>query len=70
MYSKALIVGQLYKDTILHVDAFPEEDEKKRATDLQTRCGGNCANTSRVLAKLALAPWTYCMSSIGDNDPR
>jgi len=47
-----LIVGGLYSDTILHVPSFPKEDSKQIASKVETRRGGNAANTITVLGQL------------------
>lgn len=65
--AKVLVVGQLYQDFILHVDEFPAEDAKKRASELEIRSGGNCGNTLRVLSQLPNVD-TYCMSSLGPKE--
>ncbi|CAO0797526.1 unnamed protein product [Mucor circinelloides] len=49
--SNVLLVGQIYQDTILHVDKFPEEDTKIRANNAEQRTGGNTCNTAKVLAQ-------------------
>lgn len=46
-----LLVGQIYLDTILEVDHFPEEDHKLRARRMEQRRGGNCGNTAELLAQ-------------------
>ncbi|SPQ21862.1 a1d22f46-8c71-4f8d-a079-2b3ff2a424d3 [Thermothielavioides terrestris] len=50
-----VLVGACYLDTILTVPRFPAEDSKLRATAVQVRRGGNCANSLEVLAQLLAA---------------
>ncbi|KAM3517246.1 hypothetical protein NHJ13051_009152 [Beauveria bassiana] len=47
-----VMVGACYLDTILTVPHYPEEDTKLRASNLETRRGGNCANSLEVLQQL------------------
>ncbi|OAA77541.1 Carbohydrate/purine kinase [Akanthomyces lecanii RCEF 1005] len=47
-----VMVGACYLDTILNVPHYPEEDTKLRASNLETRRGGNCANSLEVLQQL------------------
>lgn len=64
MTYNVLLVGQVYVDTILTVDHFPEEDTKLRTTDTQERKGGNCLNTAEVLCQFPnINP--FVMSALG-----
>jgi hypothetical protein len=65
--ANVLLVGQLYQDFILHVDEFPAEDAKKRASKLEIRSGGNCGNTLNVLSQLPNVQ-TWCMTSLGPKE--
>jgi hypothetical protein len=65
--ANVLLVGQLYQDFILHVDEFPSEDAKKRASKLEIRSGGNCGNTLKVLSQLPNVQ-TWCMTSLGPKE--
>ncbi|CEG71590.1 hypothetical protein RMATCC62417_07299 [Rhizopus microsporus] len=65
--SNILLVGQVYLDTILTVDNFPEEDSKLRATDVQQRRGGNCLNTAEVLCQFPKIN-IFLMSALGPKD--
>ncbi|KAI8579028.1 hypothetical protein K450DRAFT_243519 [Umbelopsis ramanniana AG] len=65
--ANVLLVGQLYQDFILHVDEFPAEDAKKRASKLEIRSGGNCGNTLMVLSQLPSVQ-TWCMTSLGPKE--
>ncbi|EGX91433.1 PfkB family kinase, putative [Cordyceps militaris CM01] len=47
-----IMVGACYLDTILTVPHYPEEDRKLRASNLEIRRGGNCANSLEVLQQL------------------
>ena len=49
---KILCVGLMCHDIVNHVDHYPEEDEDIRATQQTRQSGGNCTNTSKVLALL------------------
>lgn len=49
---KILCVGLMCLDIINHVDHYPEEDEDIRAEKQTWQSGGNCTNTSKVLALL------------------
>lgn len=49
--SNVLLVGQIYLDTILHVNDFPEQDTKIRANYAEYRTGGNTCNTAQVLTQ-------------------
>ncbi|ORX46113.1 Ribokinase-like protein [Hesseltinella vesiculosa] len=61
---QVLFIGQLYQDTILYMDAYPNEDSKVRARDMEQRRGGNIGNTAEVLAQMRqIQPW--CMSALG-----
>lgn len=62
-----LLVGQLYVDTILHVDGFPEEDSKGRANYVEQRIGGNTCNTAQVLAQFHHINVCY-MSAAGSRE--
>ncbi|KAJ6782981.1 hypothetical protein PWT90_08360 [Aphanocladium album] len=48
------MIGACYLDTILTVSHYPEEDTKLRASNLETRRGGNCPNSLEVLQQLVL----------------
>ncbi|RUS23869.1 Ribokinase-like protein, partial [Jimgerdemannia flammicorona] len=60
-----LVVGAIYQDTILHVNGFPDEDEKRRAEKIEVRRGGNAGNTVEVLAQFPRIT-TWLMSSLGN----
>ncbi|RUP51196.1 Ribokinase-like protein [Jimgerdemannia flammicorona] len=60
-----LVVGAIYQDTILHVNGFPDEDEKRRAEKIDVRRGGNAGNTVEVLAQFPRIT-TWLMSSLGN----
>lgn len=62
-----LIVGQIYQDTILTVDYFPEEDTKMRSSHTQQRRGGNCVNTAEVLSQFPKMS-TSIMSAVGPKE--
>ncbi|QUC18844.1 uncharacterized protein UV8b_03085 [Ustilaginoidea virens] len=49
-----ILTGATYLDTILSVPYFPAEDSKLRATKLELRRGGNCANSLQVLQQFDL----------------
>ncbi|TQV99251.1 hypothetical protein V2A60_004734 [Cordyceps javanica] len=49
-----VMVGACYLDTLLTVPYYPEEDTKLRASNLETRRGGNCANSLEVLQQLLM----------------
>ncbi|KAM3512838.1 hypothetical protein MY11210_003543 [Beauveria gryllotalpidicola] len=51
-----VMVGACYLDTILTVPHYPEEDTKLRASNLEIRRGGNCANSLEVLQQLIVRP--------------
>ncbi|KAK3187067.1 hypothetical protein K4F52_004233 [Lecanicillium sp. MT-2017a] len=59
-----VLVGACYLDTILSVPHFPEEDAKLRATNLETRRGGNCPNSLDVLQQLVRDGDDVCMHLI------
>ncbi|KAI9264045.1 Ribokinase-like protein [Phascolomyces articulosus] len=62
-----LLIGQIYLDTILDVDHFPDEDHKLRALCMEQRRGGNIGNTSEILAQFpSIRP--YIMSAIGPKE--
>jgi ketohexokinase len=62
-----LIVGQVYQDTIMTVDYYPQEDTKMRSSHTQQRRGGNCVNTAEVLAQFPkMNP--FVMSAIGPKE--
>lgn len=62
-----LVVGQVYQDTIMTVDYYPEEDTKMRSSHTQQRRGGNCVNTAEVLAQFPkINP--FIMSAIGPKE--
>ncbi|CAO3629412.1 unnamed protein product [Cunninghamella blakesleeana] len=62
-----LLVGQIYQDTILYMDEYPEEDHKIRAKDMEQRRGGNISNTAEVLCQFPrFQPW--CMSALGSKE--
>ena len=65
--ANVLLVGQIYLDTILDVDHFPEEDHKLRALNMEQRRGGNIGNTSEVLAQFFHVN-VYVMSAIGPKE--
>lgn len=60
-------MGQVYQDTILTVDYFPQEDTKIRASHTQQRRGGNCVNTAEVLAQFPKMN-TFVMSAVGPKE--
>lgn len=62
-----LLVGQVYQDTILTVDYYPQEDTKMRASHTQQRRGGNCVNTAEVLAQFPKMN-TFVMSAVGPKE--
>ena len=62
---RVLLVGQLYLDTILHVDHFPEEDSKLRANKVEKRLGGNTCNTAQVLAQFHRTLQVHYLSAVG-----
>jgi hypothetical protein len=62
-----LLVGQLYIDTILHVNDFPEQDSKIRANYAEQRTGGNTCNTAKVLGQYKQLNVCY-MSAAGSRD--
>ncbi|HRJ53596.1 MAG TPA: PfkB family carbohydrate kinase [Candidatus Thiothrix moscowensis] len=45
-----LITGNAVLDIVNGVDHYPQEDEEMRASNQWVGCGGNAANTARVLA--------------------
>ncbi|KAI8344701.1 Ribokinase-like protein [Chlamydoabsidia padenii] len=62
-----LLVGQIYLDTILYMDAYPKEDTKLRARDMEQRRGGNICNTAEVLSQFPrLNP--HVMSCLGTKE--
>jgi ketohexokinase len=62
-----LVVGQVYQDTIMTVDYYPQEDTKMRSSHTQQRRGGNCVNTAEVLAQFPkMNP--FVMSAIGPKE--
>ncbi|KAI8063678.1 Ribokinase-like protein [Gilbertella persicaria] len=63
---KVLLVGQIYQDTILKVDAYPQEDSKSQSVQ-QMRCGGNCVNTAEVLVQFSRT-CPYVMSAVGPKE--
>ncbi|KAI8080680.1 Ribokinase-like protein [Gilbertella persicaria] len=63
-----LLVGQVYLDTILHVNKFPEEDTKIRATYAEQRVGGNTCNTAQVLAQFHHQLDVCYMSAVGSHE--
>lgn len=66
-FVNVLLVGQVYHDTILTVDYYPQEDSKMRSSHTQQRRGGNCVNTAEVLAQFPKMN-TFIMSAIGPKD--
>ncbi|KAI8391079.1 Ribokinase-like protein [Radiomyces spectabilis] len=65
--ARVLLVGQIYLDTILTVDHFPDEDSKLRASRMEQRRGGNCMNAAEVLSQSHSID-TWCMSAIGSKE--
>ena len=65
--ANVLLVGQIYLDTILDVENFPQEDHKLRALNMEQRHGGNIGNTSEVLAQFFHVN-VYVMSAIGPRE--
>jgi ketohexokinase len=63
-----LLVGQVYLDTILSIDGFPEEDAKKRASDSELRTGGNSCNTAEVLSQFNDNIQVFYMSAVGSKE--
>ncbi|KAI8067799.1 Ribokinase-like protein [Gongronella butleri] len=65
--ARVLLVGQVYHDTIIYMDRYPEEDSKLRARDTEERRGGNICNTAQVLVQQPhVEPW--CLSALGPED--
>ncbi|KAF7732512.1 hypothetical protein EC973_003258 [Apophysomyces ossiformis] len=62
-----LLVGQIYLDTILHMDRFPEEDSKRRAESMEQRRGGNSANAAEVLSQFPRVN-VWLMSAVGPKE--
>ncbi|GAA5813729.1 hypothetical protein MFLAVUS_007216 [Mucor flavus] len=62
-----LIVGQVYQDTIMTVDYYPQEDTKVRSSHTQQRRGGNCVNTAEVLSQFPKMN-TSIMSAVGPKE--
>lgn len=62
-----LIVGQIYQDTIMTVDYYPQEDTKMRSSHTQHRTGGNCVNTAKVLSQFPKMN-TFIMSAVGPKE--
>ena len=50
--SRILLTGVATLDIVSTVDTYPPEDAEVRASALRIDCGGNAANTARVLAGL------------------
>ncbi|KAM3560506.1 hypothetical protein MY1884_002895 [Beauveria asiatica] len=64
-----VMVGACYLDTILTVPHYPEEDTKLRASNLEIRRGGNCANSLQVLQQLIERPADAANKAVPDDDP-
>ncbi|KAM3454928.1 hypothetical protein MY3296_002710 [Beauveria thailandica] len=64
-----VMVGACYLDTILTVPHYPEEDTKLRASNLEIRRGGNCANSLQVLQQLIARPAGAANKAVPDDDP-
>jgi ketohexokinase len=65
--TNVLVVGQVYEDTILTVDEFPDQDTRTRTNNKQQECGGRGVYTAKVLAQFPkMTP--YIMSSIGPKE--
>lgn len=62
-----LVVGQVYEDTIMTVDYYPQEDTKVRSSHTQQRRGGNCVNTAEVLSQFPKMN-TSIMSAVGPKE--
>lgn len=62
-----LIVGQVYQDTIMTVDYYPQEDTKVRSSHTQQRRGGSCVNTAEVLSQFPKMN-TSIMSAVGPKE--
>ncbi|KAI8356203.1 Ribokinase-like protein [Blakeslea trispora] len=64
---KVLIIGQIYQDTILTVDDFPQEDTKTRAQQTTFRWGGSCINIAEILVQFPKAQ-PHIMSAVGPKE--
>ncbi|OAA45125.1 Carbohydrate/purine kinase [Beauveria brongniartii RCEF 3172] len=64
-----VMVGACYLDTILTQVPFPPYDTKLRASNLEIRRGGNCANSLEVLQQLIVRPADAANKAVPDDDP-
>lgn len=58
-------VGAICKDIIMHVDAYPSEDEKIHTNNVETRRGGNSGNSLQVLCQLNNRKKIYFLGAFG-----
>jgi ketohexokinase len=66
-HTNVLLVGQIYMDTIMTVEYYPQEDSKIQSGHTHQRRGGNCLNTAEVLSQFSKVNVSV-MSAIGSKE--
>jgi ketohexokinase len=60
-------VGAICHDIIMHVDKYPDEDEKVSTSCVETRRGGNSGNSLEVICQLKKNQRIYFLGAFGQS---